>query len=295
VDRGEACLGPAQRYLVDLEPEGCTINRNSLGNCIEHDCAQVHCDALAQGDEALTLVTDEHGCPRCRNFADTPASTFSCLAELGTNGCGFEQQLEALRKALDVSETPENDGFVREDALLVVVLVTDEDDCSAAQPDIIFNPDPSENRIDSSLGFLHSFRCFEFGVTCDVNDRQIMGPRNDCAPREDDQALLHPVSHYVEFLIGLKDPGRILVAALAGPVNDQVIVQKDAQNRPEVKPSCVDTSAEGAIPGVRLKAFTAHFNGPSDLDAWAYSSICKSEFNTALSALGEAIRVRLGQ
>ncbi len=46
-------------------------------------------------------------------------------------GCGFEQQLEAI---LASDRAPGNAGFNREDALLAVILITDEDDCSTTDP-----------------------------------------------------------------------------------------------------------------------------------------------------------------
>ena len=44
-------------------------------------------------------------------------------------GCGIEGTLEVLRRALD-GRHPENAGFLRDDALLLVVFVTNEDDNS---------------------------------------------------------------------------------------------------------------------------------------------------------------------
>ncbi|HTM20498.1 MAG TPA: hypothetical protein VL172_08325, partial [Kofleriaceae bacterium] len=38
-----------------------------------------------------------------RNYSGTLADTFSCIARLGPNGCGFEQTLSSLRAALDGS------------------------------------------------------------------------------------------------------------------------------------------------------------------------------------------------
>jgi hypothetical protein len=67
-------------------------------------------------------------------------------------------------------------GFLRDNAYPAMVLLTDEDDCSASHPDVLFNPDPEMDNIDSDLGYLHAFRCFEFGVICDINDRTIVFP-----------------------------------------------------------------------------------------------------------------------
>ena len=68
------------------------------------------------------------------------AFDFGCIAVLGTRGCGLEQQLEAAWKALMVHSNPSgpNAGFLRSDSILVILFVTDEEDCSADDP-TIFN------------------------------------------------------------------------------------------------------------------------------------------------------------
>ena len=55
----------------------------------------------------------------------------SCAANVGTDGPGLEMPLDALRLAVTERETDgKNAGFLRSDALLAVVIITDEDDCS---------------------------------------------------------------------------------------------------------------------------------------------------------------------
>ena len=58
-------------------------------------------------------------------------SVFSCLGKVGTFGDVGEQPMDAMLRAVSASEnatTGCNTGFLRDDAILVVVLVTDEDD-----------------------------------------------------------------------------------------------------------------------------------------------------------------------
>ena len=87
------------------------------------------------------------------------ATDFACLAQLGIDGCGFEQPLESALQALWPSADPtirflsvdtegslgrgdrDNAGFLRNDpngqpATLAIVVVTDEDDCSAFETDL---------------------------------------------------------------------------------------------------------------------------------------------------------------
>lgn len=63
-----------------------------------------------------------------------PAGLFACAANLGTNGPSDEMPLGAMRDALeDRMADGTNAGFLRPDALLAIVLLTDENDCSYEQ------------------------------------------------------------------------------------------------------------------------------------------------------------------
>ncbi len=94
--------------------------------------------------------------------AGQTAEDFTCMLQLGTSGCGLEQPLEAGLKALwpsaDDSVTffgpsalghgdAENAGFLREDSLLAVIVVSDEDDCSAQDIHIFEHPETAEPEI----------------------------------------------------------------------------------------------------------------------------------------------------
>jgi hypothetical protein len=87
------------------------------------------------------------------------ATTFGCMASVGTMGCGFEQPLESVYKALH-DQVPENAGFLRNDAVLVVVWMTDEDDCSADPNTDLFDPSQTQ------YGALLSYRCTQYGIQC---------------------------------------------------------------------------------------------------------------------------------
>ncbi len=72
-------------------------------------------------------------------WADGPGvadSTFSCMAMRGTSGSGMEMPFAAMWEALSENHMSgpgmPNEGFYRKDenSLLVVVFITDEDDCS---------------------------------------------------------------------------------------------------------------------------------------------------------------------
>jgi len=63
------------------------------------------------------------------------ATMFSCVANVGTSGNADEMPLGAMRDAFeDRIQDGTNLGFRRPDALLGVVILTDEEDCSYEQP-----------------------------------------------------------------------------------------------------------------------------------------------------------------
>ncbi len=62
---------------------------------------------------------------------DDLASTFACAAQVGTEGDGNERPMQTLLAAVSPALNAPgacNDGFVRDDALLVIVIITDEED-----------------------------------------------------------------------------------------------------------------------------------------------------------------------
>ena len=82
------------------------------------------------------------------------AGTFACAAELGTGGPGAEMPLLALDWALTRRvDDGQNAGFARDDALLAVIILTDQDDCSREDDNFVLAPgartcfDPSDSNI----------------------------------------------------------------------------------------------------------------------------------------------------
>jgi hypothetical protein len=194
---------------------------------------------------------------RVRNFASNDLTL-----ELGllTNpapgtantGCDFVQPLEAMRRALDTF-TNANPGFIRPNAMLSVVFLTNDDDCSFARGALL---DP----MDASLGPLSTFRCTEQGVVCDSDgDPRLPGVRTNCRPREGSPFLVD-VSEYREFLEQFKtDPRDVVVSAVAGARNP-FEVRTIGTSVPTLLPSC-QGPAGAAKPAVRLGALVDSFGG----------------------------------
>lgn len=271
-------------WIVDSAARDCLVERDAGGQCVVHACTQDNC----AHEPATTLADDEDGCPRCRNYeGQSLVDVLRCVAGVGYWGCGFEQQLEAMYQALD--DHPDNVGFLRDSAHLAVVLLNTEDDCSVADPHFW---DSSDVSLESELGPLTDFRCFEFGVTCDVDDRLHVGERTGCRPRDDPEALLHPIRRYTDFLFGLKEPARLTVAALAGPVEDgTVTIRRDDQDLPYVA-----SGGGGRYPGVRLKAFVQAVDKNDDLSWGTLSTYDEHDADLiAMRATGRRILRALGE
>ena len=69
-----------------------------------------------------------------KNYTGNLADVFTCIAALGETAAASSSQFAAITRALgaDGRAAPaENQGFLRPDAYLAIVMITNEDDCSA--------------------------------------------------------------------------------------------------------------------------------------------------------------------
>ncbi len=119
------------------------------------------------------------------------AGTFSCLANVGTSGSGTEMPLYMTEAALGPRVADgSNAGFLRNDALLAVIVLTDEDDCSRP-----------EDRIE---------------ITIDASSPGgAAGAADACDP---DGPTIVPIERVLSTLDGAKgERGRWAAAGIAGP------------------------------------------------------------------------------
>ncbi|MCB9561357.1 MAG: VWA domain-containing protein [Kofleriaceae bacterium] len=234
----------------------------------------------------ISDVSDGAG-GRTTNYTGSLADVFSCIAELGTNGCGFEQHLESVRRALNGSNAF-NNGFLRPNAYLAVILIADEDDCSTRDTQMF---DTSQNSTSDPLGPLASFRCFEFGVDCTTGnaDPRAPGPRSGCFPRENSQ-YMYGVQEYVDFLKGLKsDPNLIIVGEIVGnPEPVTVGVDPERPQNPALVPSC-QSAAGKADPAVRMK-----FLGDQFPNRNAFTTICNEDLTDGLVLIAQLLKEAIG-
>jgi hypothetical protein len=223
---------------------------------------------------------------RERNYAGTLTDAFSKMALVGDSGCGFEQPFKAARTALS-GYAVGSKGFLRDDALLLVVFVTDEDDCSAT--DALFADQYGD--ACSDLGAHTSYRCFEHGVTCyDGKGSRAFGERNHCRPNED-SPYVQSVAELADYLKGLKqNPAQVLVAGIYGKPNHVTAIPDErvtTYSTPRLANVCGTGGGEGsgATPAIRMNALLAEFGGRA-----TQSSICDSELSWAMRGIGLVTR-----
>ncbi|GAB4208742.1 MAG: hypothetical protein OHK0013_27460 [Sandaracinaceae bacterium] len=244
--------------------------------------------------------------------SDDPAvfiEAVACVARVGSGGCGFEQQLEAMLKAVTPASAEPwtrpgyvpprflsadnvrdatagqgsgpNAAFLRPDSILAIEVLTDEDDCSLADYDLMSSDDPRFEAVPLNL------RCHTFG----------------------DAALgfLYPHDRYVEGLLGLRrDPRDLVVAMVAGVPPDlapapfapldadgyaRILDDPRMQPMPDAMgwnlvPSC--TSLNGvAMPPVRLLQVARDLAlGGARV---GFGSICGSDFGLVVHGIVERL------
>ena len=115
--------------------------------------------------------------------------TFSCLANVGTGGSSVEMPLLMTQRAFtDRVVDGTNAGFIRNDALLAVIMLTDENDCSRP-----------EDRVEINI---------DFGAG-------VAGAADACDPNG---PTIIPTMQFLTVLDSVKgDRGRWAAAVIAGP------------------------------------------------------------------------------
>ena len=219
------------------------------------------------------------------NFEGDIAEVFACMANLGTNGCGFEHQLQSVRMALS-GFVSDNVGFLRSDAHLAVVYITDEDDCSVPANGTLF-ANLSYNGQDTSL------RCSLAGHLCDgkAPPAEVFStPLANCSAAPDGGGKLIPVSTFVDEMKQLHTQS-VSVSVIGGWPADAssanyAIGYDTASSYPDLLGSLpICESANGkAVVELRMKAFVDAF-GP----AGQIMSICQDDFSKAMAQIGDLI------
>ncbi len=189
---------------------------------------------------------------------------------VGTNGCGFERGLEAMKEALsgDLLGGPNKD-FLRSDSSLAVIIVSDEDDCGAVG---------DVNELDGK----------------DVYCYHAAKGESSTGQYEP----LPPVDNYYQFLLRLKNNQKPMVrfAAIVGLTPpgkldpNATTIQFDAGGSvipacttPCDNPPCSDT-LRTALPGTRYRDLVNAFGTFGFID-----TICQSDFSQTMEDIAHFV------
>jgi hypothetical protein len=276
----DATAGPG----IGSGPGSCSGNGKN-GNL------QTNGSTLVQGNFIVDVKNSDG--TRSPNYTGDLATAFSAIASLGASGCGFEQHIEAAKRA--VNNNPSNASFVRPNAYLAMIFIQDEDDCSMSKSTLLGSD-------TNTLGPLQSFRCNRFGHTCSNNgsnptEMNMTGNKGDCEPAANSQYLTS-IDGYVSFFKGLKsDPANVIMAAIAGPPTPYDVELRTPPGGgtaiPAVAHSCSYIGASGqpevADPSIRLLDLLNQFPNRN-----TYSTICQQDLSGALTQIAQLLRTVIG-
>jgi hypothetical protein len=259
------------------------------------DCEQIGDDGIGLCLEPNNIGTDQ-ACPDLgdEDFAQTTgqdlngllAMQVACLSNLGTGGCGFEQQLQSAAVAVGREDQA---AFLREDALLAVIMVSDEEDCSIEDNALFLTPEV-QNQGDKKVN-----------IACNLDANE--------------QYLYSPTSFY-QRLVEAKQgrvSGVVFGAIVGVPLDDACqgigadigtcLSHDDMQKTPIqeetssgstwfFKPACNrmvgDTEVTKARPGRRFVSLAQDFQS----GGYVYS-ICNEDWTPAMADLAAIIAERL--
>jgi hypothetical protein len=207
------------------------------------------------------------------------------IALVGINGCGYERGLAPLEYALDRLRGSYNAGFLRDDATLAVVIISDEDDCGEVG---------EVYELTTDGGNICYFAAKGVGPEPGNPDYTPMTYHQDDPDQRPYQ--LTPVENYYDFLVNDVKGGRkgmvkfaaiVGMADVADPSTTTIEYEWTTRNRWEVIDACTTPGCTGefcfAEPSTRYiklaQLFTIGQNGFLD-------TICQESFSDTMEELG---------
>ncbi len=221
------------------------------------------------------------------------------------DGCGFEQQLEAI---LASDRNTGNSGFNRDDALLAIIMITDEDDCSTSDPRV-FDVDPRSPDLNPYQGPFAdppTDSLVQFNLRCWRHSE-----------------ALQKIQRYVDGIANLKaDPSQVVFAAITGIPEDSVLDRanfnsdeerynailahpgmveepnptEDEEQDQALTPACIAGDGSGAAaPGVRIVETMRGLADSNSGVGTVVESICADDYAPALNAIVDRIAAALRQ
>jgi MYXO-CTERM domain-containing protein len=304
---------------------GCTDSGNG-GNFFSQP--EGPCTATGLQPGATFITDDATGATKNFSGADPAAlsNVFQCIALLGSGGCGFEHQLASIARALGADGSPAptgNSGFLRPDAELAIVLLTNEDDCSAPasiSPLPIYSLNGAAgNNLETPGGPLGNYRCngAPYGghlckdptaadpnalaqppldVPADASGNPPTLTLADCESDDTGSSELTTISSLIAGIKALKGPTgpEIVVGAIMAPATPYTVEWTPgfgASNNelfPNIEHSCSVADGSFGDPPVRIAQFVQAFG-----DNGVTQSICDSSYAPAFSLIASKIASHL--
>jgi hypothetical protein len=219
------------------------------------------------------------------NYTGNLSDALSCIAALGDLGCGFEHQLASVARSLGADGSPApaaNAGFLRPNAQLAIIMLSNEDDCSAPANTLLYSLSTggsNQQNISNALGPIANYRCNAYGHLCvdpASGSTCLIEPPNqapadaqgspsavtlnltDCESA-DGSGLLSSVKSFVSGIRSLKaDPdNQIIVGAIVAPATPYTVnfvPEQNGQNTepgelwPQVEHSCGPAGGDDVNP-----------------------------------------------
>jgi len=269
--------------LRDLHLGFVTADMGSGGTAIDG------CAPFASGDNGVMHTRGAAPCGRARRGfvewnggGDANRNDFlgeaACASQPGTDGCRFAQPLEAALKALAPSAldiafpsggsghgTGANEGFLRRDSILVVIVATIHDDCSLSEESFLSNGD-----VHASL------QCHQ---RADSLSQTLRFSRNLMALRERPEDLIVSVIAGVPPALGSHPEETNLDEILLDPAMRPIADDAGLT----LNPTCNVPGRGMAYPPIRLVHFLRELQR-NDV-ATVAESICQSSFSGTTDAI----------
>jgi hypothetical protein len=268
------------------------------------------------------------------NYTGTLPNVFSCIAQLGAQGCGFEHQLAAVARALGADGAPPpaaNAGFLRPNAELAIVLLTNEDDCSAPANTTLFSLNGGPQGLMNPLGPIANYRCNQFGHLCKnpastTPNALISPPLNapgtgtpptltltDCESNDTSTGMLTSVSSLIAGIKALKanPDDQIVVGAISPPAVPYSVEWIPPSSPPpgttgelwpQVEHSCGALGGDDVNPLATQNSTDGSFGDPGvRIAQWVHgfgangvvASICDADYGAAFQTIATKIQAHL--
>ena len=197
------------------------------------------------------------------------AAAVACIGTLGTDGCGIEQPLRSLTRALTTQTAVGecNAGFLRTDSTVAVLVLSDENDCSV-------RPDRA-SLFDTSLSELG-----HIGVRCFLNQDYLVRVDEIVDALQGLETAGHGL--FLKALVGVP-PGVATCNGFGDSLDDcldepAMTETVDAVEETRLLTVCESPTAR-AVPGRRFVELAQGFGRRAHV-----SSICAADYTPALAA-----------